>query len=77
MQAGAQILMEQKNRRRTILCAASHCFHTLPKLPLLGQGFFFLFFFYTFPFLSLFLLSFLLLPVGLDEIMLTLSFCLA
>lgn len=45
MQAGAQILMEQKNRRRTILCAASHCFHTLPKLPLLGQGFFFYYFF--------------------------------
>ena len=28
MQAGAQILMEQKKRRRTILCAASHCFPT-------------------------------------------------
>lgn len=26
MQAGAQILMELKNRRRTILCTASHCF---------------------------------------------------
>lgn len=26
MQAGAQILMELKNRRITILCAASHCF---------------------------------------------------
>lgn len=79
MQAGAQILMEQKNRRRTILCAASHCFHTLLKLPLLGQGFFFfsLFFFNTFPFLSFSLLSYFLLPVGLAEIMLTLPFCLA
>lgn len=43
MQAGAQILMEQKNRRRTILCAASHRFRTLPKLPLPGQPFFFFF----------------------------------
>lgn len=75
MQAGAQILMEQKNRRRTILCAASHCFHTLPKLPLPGQ--FFFCFFFTFPFRSLFSLSFLLLPAGLDEIILSLSFCLA
>lgn len=32
--------MEQKNRGRTVLCAASHCFHTLLKLPLPGQFFF-------------------------------------
>lgn len=37
MQAGAQILMEQKNRGRTVLCAGSYCFHTLLKLPLPGQ----------------------------------------
>lgn len=37
MQAGAQILMEQKNRGGTVLCAASQCFHTLLKLPLPGQ----------------------------------------
>lgn len=29
--------MEQKNRGRTVLCAASQCFHTLLKLPLPGQ----------------------------------------
>lgn len=40
MQAGAQILMEQKNRRRTILCAASHCFPSLPNLPLPARFFF-------------------------------------
>lgn len=48
MQAGAQILMEQKNRGRTVLCAASHCFHTLLKLPLPGQFLFLLLFFYLF-----------------------------
>lgn len=41
MQAAAQILMELKNRRETILCAASHCFPTPPKLPLPGRCFFF------------------------------------
>lgn len=71
MQAGAQILMELKNRRRAILCAASHSFPTLLKLPLPGRSFF------TFPSPSFFFLSFLLLPVGQDEIMLSLSFSLA
>lgn len=40
MQAGAQILMEQKNRGRTLLCAASHRLHTLLKMALHGQAFF-------------------------------------
>lgn len=34
MQAGAQILMELKNRRGTILCAASHFLFMALKLPL-------------------------------------------
>lgn len=38
--------MEQKNRGRTVLCAASHRFHTLLKLPLPGQ------FFFSFPICS-------------------------
>lgn len=59
MQAGAQILMEQKKRRRTILCAASHCF-PIPLLKLPGL-------FFHLPFSSR------LLPVGPDEIMLGLS----
>lgn len=63
MQAGAQILMELKNRRRIIHCAASHCFPTLLKLALPEQPLF------TFPIPSLFFLSFLLLPLGWDEIM--------
>ena len=67
MQTGAQILMELKNRRRTILCAASHCFPILPKLPLPGHSLF------TFPIPSLFFLSLLLLPVGRDGIKLSLS----
>lgn len=52
MQAPAQILMELKDRRRTILCAASPCFPILLKLPLPVRGVFFLpFSFLILPFL--------------------------
>lgn len=47
MQAGAQILMEPRNRRRAILCAASHRLPTLPNLPLPVVFIIFIFYFFT------------------------------